>query len=84
MAKKILQGVGILAAPFTGGASLALTAGASLLPGKKKKTTETTAAATAPKKGPIITQLGKSSPPLARPPVLRGGYPTILSDKLGA
>jgi hypothetical protein len=40
MARKILKVAGIVAAPFTGGASLALTAGASLL-GKKKKSSAT-------------------------------------------
>lgn len=52
MAKTILKGVGILAAPFTGGASLALTAGASLLGGKKKA-----AATPAPTAGPLVMPL---------------------------
>lgn len=37
MAKKILKVAGIVAAPFTGGASLALTGAAGMLGGKKKK-----------------------------------------------
>ena len=67
MAKKIIKKVagvaGLVAAPLTCGASLALT-GAALASGKSKKKG---AAATAPteQKGPIVTKLGDSDPRLA-------------------
>lgn len=59
----------------------------SLLLGKKKKAAPVAApvAAAPAKKGPIITQLGKTA--TAPPSPLRrriGGIGTILSDKLGA
>lgn len=51
MAKKILKAVGIVAAPFTGGASLALAGAAGALTSKKKK------AAAAPETGPKVMPL---------------------------